>query len=148
MKSIWKISKGASYILLIFCVDLLNRNIHSTFLKHLRDTLDIVNFSRGTKDEEDEGKRYRVKRTQNRETENGIRILPGVTNALPRAGEVSGMFMSRIAGLPIVLNGPRPRCGKRSFFPVISEKFPSSLLFVVPSIRGCDLRTYFVPPER
>lgn len=60
--------------------------------------------------EEDEEKGYRVRRIQNREIENDTRILPGVTNALPRAGEVSSMFMPWIAGLPIVLNGPRPRC--------------------------------------
>ena len=42
--------------------------------------------------------------------ERGREILPGVTNALPRGGEVSSMFMPWFTGLPIVPNGPRPRC--------------------------------------
>lgn len=49
-------------------------------------------------------------REREKRRERGRKILPGVTNALPRGGEVSSMFMPWFTGLPIVPNGPRPRC--------------------------------------
>ena len=84
-----------------------------------------------------------VKRNEKeRERGRGRKILPGVTNALPRGGEVSSMFMPWFTGLPIVPNGPRPRCLPRRplYFATPSlqpstpvEKPSSTVPFVVPS---------------
>lgn len=88
----------------------------------------------------------RIERERSKSTE----ILPRVTNALPRGGEVSSMFMPRISGLPIVPNRPRPRCAI-GFVPLLyrlARKSPHQdcPLSFLP-IRSCDLRTYFVPSK-
>lgn len=65
----------------------------------------------GARAERDKGSRGERERERGRgEEARGRKILPGVTNALPRGGEVSSMFMPWFTGLPIVPNGPRPRC--------------------------------------
>lgn len=65
----------------------------------------------GGRAERDKGSRGERERERGRgEEARGRKILPGVTNALPRGGEVSSMFMPWFTGLPIVPNGPRPRC--------------------------------------
>lgn len=64
----------------------------------------------GARAERDKGSRGERERERGRgEEARGRKILPGVTNALPRGGEVSSMFMPWFTGLPIVPNGPRPR---------------------------------------
>lgn len=130
-------------------------------VQRLRDgdaQISVSKLIRQGENKSDEDGRREKKGIGYTETENrkrwreGQRDIAKSYERITRGGEVSSMFMPWISGLAIVLNRPRPRCARSASFLYSTVSHgkvpikPACPLSFLP-IRGCDLRTYFVPSK-